>query len=124
SLGQLTNSPGSHEASVGAKQAIPTNDQVISALVKISTRNLDDKWTRAAVLSSINHREERFLREFLPAAREYSQSVAPMMAELGHIVAAAVPSEKLAPALQEMVGSKSTTDLAWQMAAVSGFGDG
>src|ERR1043166_139174 len=101
------------------------DDQVVAALVKIAARNLDDKWTRAAVLTAINRREERFLHEFLAvAARESPLSLAPMMSELGHIIAAGVPSEKLVPSLQDIVASRSSTDLSWQMAAVSGFGEG
>ena len=107
------------------KRPIPTDDQVVAALVKIGTRDLDDKWTRAAVLSAITHREELFLHDFLAvAARESPLSLAPMMSELGHIIAAGVPSEKLVPSLQDIVASKSSTDLGWQMAAVSGFGEG
>ncbi len=101
------------------------DDKIIPPLVKIALQNLDDKWTRAAVLSSINHREELFLHEFLPAAvRTDSLGLPPMMAELGHIIAIALPAERLSASLQEMLESKSTTDLGWQMAAVSGFGEG
>src|SRR5207245_1246898 len=41
------------------------DDQIIPALVKIAVRSLDDKWTRAAVLTAITRREERFLHDFL-----------------------------------------------------------
>ena len=102
-----------------------TDQQIISALVKIALQSLGDKWTRAAVLSSISHREELFLHTFLPAAEHAdTQSLSLMMGELAHIIAVALPPEKLAASLQEMVQSKSTTDLAWEMAAASGFGDG
>jgi putative heme-binding domain-containing protein len=50
-------------------------------------------------------------------------SLPPMMADLGRILGAAVPSERLGPTLQELVASKSSTDLPWEMAAASGFGD-
>jgi putative membrane-bound dehydrogenase-like protein len=101
------------------------DDKITIPLAQIALHNLDDKWIRAAVLTSLNHREEAFLHAFLPLAEhENSQALPPMMAELGHIIAVTAPAEKLAPSLQEIVESKSTADLAWQMAAVSGFGDG
>jgi putative membrane-bound dehydrogenase-like protein len=98
--------------------------RVIQPLARIALRNLDDKWTRAAVLTGINHREEFFLREFLRLASQYNfESLPAMMSDLGRILGAAVPPERLGPALQELVASKSSTDLPWEMAAASGFGD-
>jgi putative membrane-bound dehydrogenase-like protein len=98
--------------------------RVVRPLAKIAVQNLDDKWTRAAVLTAINHREEFFLHEFLPMALERnSDSLPAIMADLGRILGAAVPPERLGPALQELVASKSSTDLPWEMAAASGFGD-
>jgi putative heme-binding domain-containing protein len=98
--------------------------RVVRPLAKIAVLNLDDKWTRAAVLTAINRREEFFLHEFLPMAIERnSDSLPAMMADLGRILGAAAPPERLGPTLQELVASKSSTDLPWEMAAASGFGD-
>jgi putative membrane-bound dehydrogenase-like protein len=98
--------------------------RVVRPLAKIAVQNLDDKWTRAAVLTGIHHREEFFLHEFLPLAIERnSDSLPAMMADLGRILGAAVPLERLGPTLQELVSSKSSADLPWEMAAASGFGD-
>jgi putative heme-binding domain-containing protein len=47
-----------------------------------------------------------------------------MMAELGHILAAAIPSNRLASVLEELLSSEDKTSLSWQMAAVGGFGEG
>jgi len=100
------------------------DNRIIRPLAKIAIQNLEDKWTRAAVLTAITHREELFLHEFLPAANElHPESLPVMMAELGRILGAAVPAERLGPALQELVASKSSADLPWEMAAASGFGD-
>lgn len=100
------------------------NDKIIPPLARIATQNLDDKWTRAATLTAITHREEPFLHEFLPLANQSSsESLPAMMADLARILAAAVPQDRLAPILQDLVVSKDTTDLPWEMSAASGFAD-
>jgi putative membrane-bound dehydrogenase-like protein len=100
------------------------DDRIIKPLGWIATQNLDDKWTRAAVLTSITHREEPFLHEFLPLANERHFDALPsMMADLGHILGAAVLPEQLGPTLHELVSSTASSDLPWEMAAASGFGD-
>jgi putative membrane-bound dehydrogenase-like protein len=101
------------------------NDKrIIRPLAWIATQDLDDKWIRAAVLTAITHRENLFLHEFLPMASErHFESLTPMMAELGRILAAAVPPERFGPTLQELVASGSSSDLPWEMSAASGFGD-
>jgi putative membrane-bound dehydrogenase-like protein len=97
---------------------------VVRPLAKIALQNLDDKWTRVAVLTAITHREDFFLHEFLPMAIERNSDFLPaMMADLGRVLGAALPPERLGPTLQELVSSKSSTDLPWEMAAASGFGD-
>jgi putative membrane-bound dehydrogenase-like protein len=98
--------------------------RVVRPLAWIAIRNLDDKWTRAAVLTGINHREELLLREFLRLASQYNfESLPAMMSDLGRILGAAVPAERLGPTLEQLVASKDSTDLPWEMAAASGFGD-
>src|ERR1051326_1552564 len=102
-----------------------TEDRIISALVRIAVRDLDDKWTRAAVLTSIAHREEQFLHEFLPiAVKAHSEALPLMMQDLARIVAAAAPKERLPELLAEMLSSKNPGELPWQMAAAAGFGEG
>lgn len=100
----------------------------IPALAKIAAANLDDKWTRAAALSAINHREEAFLHSFLPLANVHSSDALPaMMGELAQILAAAAAPEKLADLLDEILSArngKETNDSAsWQMAAAGGYGE-
>ncbi len=104
------------------------DDAVIPALAKIAIRDVDEKWTRAAALTAITHREEQFLQVVLKTIQADNVSTrtgfSSLMGELGHIVAAAAAGEKLPAVLQALVGSTRPSDLAWQMAAVSGFGDG
>src|SRR5437763_13410553 len=102
-----------------------SDDAIVPALVKIAAYNLDDKWTRAAVLSGIAHREEQFLHAFLPVAiTAKSESLPAMMEELGRMLAATAPAEKLAPLLSEILESNHSDCLPWQMAAAGGFGEG
>jgi putative membrane-bound dehydrogenase-like protein len=104
------------------------DDTIVQPLTKIALRDVDEKWTRAATLSAINHREERFLEAVLnsvPADGGSTNSGFPgFMGELAHILAAAAPRERLAAVLQSFVGSSRPSALSWQMAAVAGFGDG
>ena len=100
------------------------DERIVRPLAKIATDNLDDKWTRAAVLTSINHREESFLHAFLPMASATHIELLPlMMSDLGRILGGAVAADRLGPTLQELVSSSASSDLPWEMAAASGFGD-
>ncbi len=102
-----------------------TDDRIIAALTKIAARDVNDKWTRAAVLSAITNREDKFLHSFLLAvANHQPESLPAMMGELGHILGAALPQTNLFPVLRELLVSTRPEDRAWQMAAVSGLGEG
>lgn len=101
------------------------DDRVVPALAGIAARSLDDKWTRAAVLSAIAKHEDEFLRAVLPlAGAKSSEGFSALMGELGRILAASQPQPNLFPLLRELLGSEGAEDLAWQMAAVGGFGEG
>lgn len=101
------------------------DDRVVPALAGVAARNLNDKWTRAAVLSAIAKREDRFLHALLPlAAAKPAEGFPALMGELGRILAAAQSQTKLLPVLRELLASDHPEDLAWQMAAVGGFGEG
>jgi putative heme-binding domain-containing protein len=101
------------------------NAKIIPALVKVASTDLDDKWSRAAVLSSIKGLESRFFHEFVPAAAQsHRESLSPMMTELGQMVAASTPLDGLGSVLRGILPSKGSSDLAWQMAAINGFANG
>jgi len=102
-----------------------TGNDVLAALVAIAFKDLDSPWTRAAVLSSIVGREDAFLqRILLEGARKPAASFPALMAEMGRIVAASSPMEKLLPRLREFLVWKRPVDLPWQIAAFGGFADG
>lgn len=101
------------------------DDRVIPALVRIVTQSPDDKWTRAAVLSSIAQREDQFLHALLPVMADKPASSFPaLMGELGRILGASLAQPKLFPVLRELLAGSRVEDLPWQMAAVGGFGEG
>jgi len=109
------------------------DDKIIPALVKIASRGVDDKWTRAAALSSITGREDKFVDQFWTAsAKTKSESVSLLAAELGHVLAAASPSSKLAQALEHLlltsfgdVSSFTAPEVPPSMkAALGGFSEG
>ena len=101
------------------------DNRIVPALVKLATRDTNDKWLRAAVLSSIAHREHEFLRALLPVATNSPAEAFPdLMGELGYILGAGSALSNLFPVLRELLAPTRPTDLAWQMAAVGGFGRG
>lgn len=101
------------------------DDRIPPALVGIVSRNLEDKWTRAAVLSSIAKREDKFLQALLPVmAAKASEGFPALMGELGRILGASQPPPKLFQVLRQLLASARPEDFAWQMGAVGGFGDG
>ncbi|HXU75586.1 MAG TPA: PVC-type heme-binding CxxCH protein [Methylomirabilota bacterium] len=102
-----------------------TGDRVVAALASIAARDLDDKWARAAVLTSIAGREEAFLRQFIArAVINRSDSLPLLMGELGRLLATSLPEARRSPVLGELMKSSRESDLPWQMAAVGGFGEG
>jgi len=99
--------------------------RVVPPLVEIAALGMEDKWTRAAVLSSIANREAGFLQAVLPVVQARPLESAPaFMDELGRILGASQPQPALAGVLGYLVESERPEDLAWQMAAVAGFGEG
>ncbi len=100
-------------------------DDALLALLAIALRDMDSKWTRAAVLASIAGREDQFLQGMLlEGTPKPSESFPVMMGELARIVALASSRPKLPLVLREFLVWNRPVDLPWQMAAVGGFGDG
>jgi len=101
------------------------DSRAISALVRILSRNVEDKWTRAAVLGAITQREGEFFRAWLPVApTQSSMALTELMSDLGRILALSQKQNQLAPLLRELLAANRPTDQMWQLAAVAGFGSG
>jgi putative membrane-bound dehydrogenase-like protein len=101
------------------------DDRCVPALADIAAHNLNDKWTRAAVLSAISKREDKFLQALLPmAGARQSEGFPALMVELGRILGVSQPPPGLLPVLGQLLAPNRSEHLAWQMAAVGGFGEG
>lgn len=106
--------------------ALPT-PEIMLPLTRIVTSNLDDKWTRAAVLSSIGGQEKEFLASVLDprvANVPSTNGMQSLMAELGHMLAASQPYTELPITLQQLTTPRYPAELPWHMAALAGFSDG
>jgi putative membrane-bound dehydrogenase-like protein len=98
--------------------------RIISALAKIAARGMADRWTRAAVLSSIGSRADAFLRAFLAIAPKSGEGMPAMMADLGRIFGASQPPEKCLTLIADLTASSNTRDTAWQSGALTGMAEG
>ncbi len=108
------------------------NPKVIPALAKIAERDMKDRWTRAAVLSSINGRALELLTELLPVAKRISQRaertneivlLLPLLSDLGRILGADRTNANVSTLLL-IISSTNWNDFDWQLALLSGFADG
>lgn len=100
------------------------DSEVIPALVKIAGRNPDDRWMRAAVLSSINGRANDFLTAILPVAKKSrDDSLIPLLSELGRVLGNDKTNFTLST-LHTMTSSTNKIDFDWQLALLSGFAEG
>lgn len=98
--------------------------KVIPALVKIAERNPDDRWMRAAVLSSIGGRANDFLSAILPAAKKSKDgALLPLLSELGRVLGTDKTNPAL-PTLHLMTASTNENDFDWEVALLSGFAEG
>ena len=91
----------------------------VPAFARILFANLSDKWTRAAVLTAINHREKEFLNAVLDPESVHAArfSVTPtaagfpgLMSDLGHILGASLTAPELVPVLQRITTPRYPAD--------------
>jgi putative membrane-bound dehydrogenase-like protein len=110
-------------------------DVQVPALARIANKGFEDRWTRAAVLTSIQYRERKFFAAFLPLVTGGAKTAEPQtadgglsifMTQLGHVLGAAVHTNELASALGDIIKSSAagSGNASWQMAAAAGFGQG
>jgi putative membrane-bound dehydrogenase-like protein len=100
------------------------NAKIIPGLVKIAERNPDDRWMRAAVLSSIGGRANDFLSAILPAAKKSKDgALLPLLSELGRVLGSDKSNPAL-PTLHLMTTSTNENDFNWEVALLSGFAEG
>ncbi len=97
---------------------------VVAALAKITARDFYDRWTRAAVLTAVDHRADQLLETLLAGPNKNSDGMSAMLVELCRILGVSATPEKLSVVLAEITASSSDKDTPWQEAAVSGLADG
>lgn len=104
--------------------------KIVPPLVKIVMRDGPERWTRAAVLSSIANHPHEFLRETIVAisllmkrnsGREYG--LAPFLSELGKVLGSDKKQDRLA-GLKQIVSTDQLRDSAWQLPLLSGYAEG
>ena len=99
------------------------NAGIVNPLARIALRDANDRWSRAAVLSSAAPYEESFLKRVLENPK-HSEGFVQLLSEAGRQLAVDRPPEKL-KAILELVLTKQTVDESdWQIAAINGLFDG
>ncbi len=82
----------------------PEKRRVLPALASIAARDAADRWTRAAVLSSVAGMEGRLLGELLPILPAEASGAASLFEELGRILGASESLESLPEFLDGLSG--------------------
>ena len=101
-----------------------TDSKIIPALAKISVRDVADHWTRAAVLTAIDHHSDELLHLLLAAPDKDSEGMSAMLVELCRIVGVSESPQKLSALLGEVAASTDAKDLLWEEASITGMADG
>jgi putative membrane-bound dehydrogenase-like protein len=104
--------------------------KIVPALINIASRPENDRWTRAAVLSSLADHSPEFLNAVRPVAAKLARtdanalnSLLPFLSDLGRSMGAAEKASVLST-LGAMTASEAEADFPWQLALVSGFAEG
>jgi putative membrane-bound dehydrogenase-like protein len=99
-----------------------SNDRAaIAALARIATRDAEDRWTRAAVLSSVSRHPVEFMDAVL-AQSSGLNGLPPLMADAGQVIGASQPPENILTLLNKITSSRNL-DFPSQAAAVNGMSE-
>ncbi len=93
------------------------------ALARLAVRDAADKWTRAAVLSSVGGRERDFLRALRRQPTAGSDGLSALFAELGRVLSRAVPAAQSTSLLPDLAGGPES-DFDLSAAGIQGFAEG
>lgn len=100
------------------------DDRIVPALARIASLAPEDRWTRAAVFSSLGSRETQFLPAFLAVASTGSEAMPAMMSDLGRLLGASVPPDRCLELIVTLTASNAPADTGWQSAALLGIAEG
>jgi putative membrane-bound dehydrogenase-like protein len=96
--------------------------RILPVLAGIARRDGADRWTRAAVLSSVRERTSAFSDAFARAAPVSSAAHAAVMQDLGRLYGASEPAESCLAFVSE--ATNAAAELTWQPAALTGLATG
>lgn len=103
---------------------------LVPALAKIAVHDASDRWTRAAVLSSMTHYPTEFLDEVIQSIHRQMKGrslsgdyLVPMMNDLGKVMGAN-PNQDTRAVLNTALKSVEERHAVWQLPLLSGFTDG
>ncbi len=97
---------------------------IVPALAKIAALAPEDRWTRAAVFSSLGTRSAEFLPAFLAVAPKNHNSMPEAMSDLGRLLGASLPAENCSALLNELTAGTDRSEIAWQPGALTGLAEG
>ena len=97
--------------------------KIIPALATIVQKNLDDKWTRAAVMTSVHNHSDLLLEKLLAGGTPPPEARA-MLVSVCRQMGATDDYDKLSELLQKMILSGRDSDLSWQIPCVTGLAEG
>jgi putative heme-binding domain-containing protein len=96
----------------------------VKVLATIAARDGADRWSRAAVLSSIGNEGEDFLKAFMEIPAAYPEAIAAVMIDLSRIFGLSLSLEKCLALFNEITQNTKGSEAAWQAAAVVGMVEG
>ena len=105
------------------------NPDIVPALVKIASRDSEDRWTRAAILSSIGNYPREFLVQVLPLAERRAKNddelnkLIPLLTDLGRTLGSN-PNLLSSEVLRDITSLPERQNFVWQLALLSGYAEG
>ena len=97
--------------------------RILPALANIAVRDADDRWARAAVLSSVGQRSTEFLHALRPFPST-SEGMSALWGELGRMLGAGQPQENLIKQLNDISAAAETLPFSDQLTFASGIAQG
>jgi putative membrane-bound dehydrogenase-like protein len=102
------------------------SQETVQALTRIALRGIDDRWTRAAVLSSVPDRDSGqlpLLSALLASQPGESEGAGALFRELSRMATSATSAESLPGFLDRLLGDSADSGFAAQAALVDGFAE-
>jgi putative membrane-bound dehydrogenase-like protein len=100
--------------------------EAVNALARIASRGMEDRWTRAAVLSSVPERESGqlpLLSAILSNHPDESEGSSAFLRELSRMTTSATPAASLQKFLDWLLDQSANAGFVAQAALVDGFAD-